>query len=641
MSQLPRTDQLSKDPVSPGETQLLSHINGLLSMSRDAMSSYYSQWDAADATFRGESSLDKDDAKADRRGEPTKMVVPLTYAQIMSFISFNYLLMTQNRTFYELQGTGDEDAITRPDCELILARDVARNQWASRVVQFLLDEGKYGLGILDCSWEECWYRHMVTETQEEGDFFGVPIAGETVEVEQAILRYEGNKVTNISPYRWFPDTRLPISRFQEGEFVATEDEISKTALRRLEVEGLVNGIDQIPEMSAEKWKSRSNSRLPYFSKLFRDQGTKGETGSGLTTSSSAPQGMIVLTRVQIDIVPKDYTFNGKPLGSSKWPTRYLVWIANDQKIIRCEPMNVLHGMFTQAIGEFAPDQHHLINQGLAEIVDKLQRTVSWYISSHVAAVRNVINNKVVVDPAGVDMKSLEDPQNPFILLKKNASRQGNEKWITQLRVADTTGGHMADADMLSKLMQVVTGINDNAQGQYNSGRRSATEARAVTAGAAGRLKTHAALNWTTAFQPLGQMMLTNARQMLSLDSFLRIVGKPTDPVKIQLISDRYIAFKSTLEDLVGGEDFFIFDSTLSSEKGFVAQSLQELFIAILSNPQLALNLNIDPRAMLKEIMFLRGVTNFSRFDLPSNIMTGQTPPPPIQPALPAQNVPTV
>ena len=31
-----------------------------------------------------------------------------------------------------------------------------------------------------------------------------------------------------------------------------------------------------------------------------------------------------------------------------------------------------------------------------------------------------------------------------------------------------TRGHFADADSLAKIMEVVTGVNSNAMGQYNS-----------------------------------------------------------------------------------------------------------------------------------------------------------------------------
>ena len=44
-----------------------------------------------------------------QRDKPVKMVIPSTFAQVMTFTSFLFLLFTQNRSFYELVPTGDED----------------------------------------------------------------------------------------------------------------------------------------------------------------------------------------------------------------------------------------------------------------------------------------------------------------------------------------------------------------------------------------------------------------------------------------------------------------------------------------------------------------------------------------------------
>src|SRR5690606_916834 len=104
------------------------------------------------------------------------------------------------------------------------------------------------------------------------------------------------------------------------------------------------------------------------------------------------------------------------------------------------------------------------------------------------------------------------------------------------------------------LMQIVTGVNDNAMGQYNGGRRSAQEARVVTAGAAGRMKLHGHLIWEMSLGPLGQMMLSNSRQSLSEDAFNRIIGNEAlqDP-------NRYLDFVGTPEDVICNEDFMVFD----------------------------------------------------------------------------------
>lgn len=625
-----QTSLLKKETLAKGIGELFEHVKGLVAMSRESMSQYYSDWDKADATYRGERAPDLQDKKAESRGQPGKMVMPLSFAQVQTFVSFVFLLFTQNRTVFEMTPTGSEDFKTRPDAELLMERDSKRNAFTLRLYQWLLDVARFGMGVLEVSWTEEYYRTVQVVEGEAGTFLGMEVSGGVSELEQKILQFEGNRITNISPYRFFPDTRLPLSRFQEGEFCATEDEYSYIQLKRMEADGLVAGLEFVPNMTPETWKGRGNSRLPYMEKTY---GTKTEqkSGSGLTSNSQGTtqtKGTFVITKVQVDIVPSEFLLDdGTKLGRETWPVRYLVWYANDARIVRIEPLNALHGRFTYSVGEFTPDMHKLVNQGLSELIDKLQSVITWYINSHITAVRRVINNKLVVDPMGVEMKSVEDPDSPVILLKANAARTGVSKWIEQVKVQDVTSGHMSDSEMLMKLMQIVTGINDNAQGQYNNGRRSATEARAVTSGAAGRLKMHAAVLHEGGLAPTGGMMLSNLRQGISVETFSRVVGKELPPEELQ---DRYTRFKSTIEDIVGGDDFFVFDGTLQSEKGFIAQSLQELLVAIISNPQAAVMLDLDPREMMKEIQYLRGVTNIDRFSLSKNVKAGapmlQAPP---------------
>jgi hypothetical protein len=42
------------------------------------------------------------------------------------------------------------------------------------------------------------------------------------EVVEELTQYEGNKVTYISPYTFFPDPSVKLADFQKGAFCATE-----------------------------------------------------------------------------------------------------------------------------------------------------------------------------------------------------------------------------------------------------------------------------------------------------------------------------------------------------------------------------------------------------------------------------------
>jgi hypothetical protein len=197
------------------------------------------------------------------------------------------------------------------------------------------------------------------------------------------------------------------------------------------------------------------------------------------------------------------------------------------------------------------------------------------------------------------------------MLKKNAPKVGVDKFISQLKTTDATQTHVQDAQMLMSLMQTVTGVNENAMGQFHGGRRSATEARAVNAGAASRMKVIASTIWSDCLAPLGLKLLCNQRQNMTPETFAKIVGD-TDP-ELMSFYDQFCP--QDIGQLVGSEDFFVFDATLSSEKGFIAQSLQDLVIAMMGNPEVLAMLQLDVGAMIKEVQSLRGQRNLSRFKI--------------------------
>ena len=636
--------KLEQKEQSTFHHDMLTSTKKLVEMSRSEMSKYYSTWDQHDDVYRGKRAPDKEDEASSKADEPVKMIVPLSFAQIQTFVSFCFLLYTQNQKFFELVPSGDEDFKIRDACQDVLARDLRKNKWPGILYQCLLDTGRFGLGVIETNWVEHYQYVSVKKQGEPVMFQGMEIApGEVTEEVQKVLRYQGNELNSVSPYRWFPDTRLPLSKFQKGEFCASEEEYSRVQLEQMEADGEVAGIDHVEAFSQEQLDRRkSNSRMTFVSGGEAPGG--GSRGRSGTVDDMSVESTILVTKCQRRLVPSKFMLDGdKPLGPEKYPVLYTIWYANDKRVIRCEPSETLHNQFNYDLTEFTPDMHNVVNGGLCEVIDRLQSVITWFINSHITAVRRTIDNRIVVDPAGVDMRSLE-ARSSVILLKKGASKTGVDRWVKQLQVVDTTGAHMNDADVLGKLLQVITGVNDNAMGQYNSGRRSATESRAVTAGAAGRLKTCATVMWANGFDPLGQKMLTNLRQGLEFESFQRIIGKPKDDDQLgwQALVEQFEAFKSTIEDLIGGDDFMVFDSTLPSEKGFIAQSLQELASVIMSNPDAAMMLDIDPKPMLEEIQSLRGVTNLTRFSLRKRLMEeqakaaqqGQLPPPVTQPGQP-------
>lgn len=648
-------DALNKDGERPPEYDaLLAHVRGLVKMSRSFMSRFYKDWDHQAMVYKGERQPDADDKEQVIKGKPMKMIVPNTYAQVHTFSSFLFLLFNQNPTFFELNPQGDSDFGTkRHDCEHVLERDLRRNQWNRLLFQHLTDLGRFGPAILDCSWERQLTRAYITPDPIVVNYGGVQTEVRPGSEWTEFVKYEGNRIRSTSPYRFFPDTRHPLVDFQRGEFCASEEEFSMGQLRNMAAAGEVAGVDNIRPFG-RNWQDFRGGETRT---VVETNGNGANNTGWFGTSTSQSEGTAFITKCQVRIVPSKFKINGETkLGPEEHEVLYHIWYANDQTLVKVEPAYAWHDLFSYTVAQFSPDMHYTVNLGLADLIYRLQDVITWHINSRITDVRRNMRGRNIIDPAGIETKSLDGDGD--IYLRKSASKSGVDRWIKQLEVTDVTSAHLSDADILSKMMQLVTGVNDNAMGQYNSGRRSAQEARTVTAGAAGRMKMHAQLIWEGSLGPLGLMMLSNERQSMAFESFQRMVGPllddppvpgqpiidpatgrpaidpttgqpattPTTPGQFtgqQKVQNRYNSFKGTPDEIICGDDYMMFDSTLSSEKGFMAQSLSELLSVLLSNPQAAVTFDIDPKAVLDEQQELRTGSSTSRFSFAARQAKGQ------------------
>lgn len=571
---------------------LLDHLNRWLKSSRGDMGQQYRHWDRNIKTYRGRIARDSDDWDARQLSEPERFIMPLSYAQVQTFVAFAFLLLSQNEPFYQLQPTADTDYGMQETIEKLLKRDLLANAWASKLYQFLLDVARCGIGIMNNYWtkETQWTQIPVQMPGGMVGPYSMPMAPIMQSVE--CIKYEGNRILNINPYRFLPDSRLPMTRWKDGQFVADEEEWHITQIKEFERQGLVTGTEWVTPMQRQLFEQRGPGRFWRLSNNFAQQ------------EKDPTDFMTILTQVQMKMVPKDFD-----LGPEDYPILHLVRISNDQRVLSIEPASYLHGDYTYQIGQLSPDHHSRINESVSDVIHAIQDTVTWLINSRIASVRKSLDSHFIMDPSKFEMETVK-ARSPFIYIKKNMATIGIDKFFKQLDVRDTTQAHMQDADTLMKLMQFVTGINDNAMGQFNGGRRSATEARAVNAGAASRMKIPVIMLWADALGPMGRQMMINQRQGLSMDQFAKIIG-PKSPY----LQDMYNWFCPTdPRELIGNQDYFMFDSTLQSEKGFIAQSLQELLMAAMSNPEFGQMFDFEE--MLTEIQQLRGVTNVSRFILP-------------------------
>lgn len=598
------SSELSEETISPLHARLLQTSRDLVDFSRRTMSNYYGQWDYYDMCYRGERPNDKQDKEAEQRGEPTKMAIPLSYAQVQVFVAYMFSQYFQRPSFYQLTPTGQEDYDAAKVGEAFLTRDLSENMWSVKLYQYLTDIGRFGVGIIKHGWEV----EVGTVYKEETvsaptiPLFGVKLGKDkkvTTKVQE--VSFEGNRLMNISPYRFFPDVRLPLTRFQDGEFVASEDEYTYTKLKGMENRGEIAGVDFIPAFSKSQWDKRHS--------MFTGINPLEDNIGNVSAYTKDVKSTICVTEVQRWIIPSKFDLaDGTQLGTETEPVIYNIWYANDARILKCEPLGYSHNSFTYDCVQMSPDQHRMVNDGISGLIAHMQDVINWLLNSRITNVRKVISSFLVVDPQKIDINDIIQ-KKPLIKTKPGLGQRGIDAAIKQLTVQDVTQSHINDIQTLQSLMGLVTGVNESALGQFAKGRRSAKEAGNVFDATIGRLQMVSRLIWDGGLAPLGQKMLSNLREGVDTETYVRTIG---DMANMQAYNGFVKVNKAAL---IGNYDFEMYDGTLPSDRDDMAQVLQEVLVAIIQNPEGVQLFNLNPSKVLREIATLKGIKHINRFDM--------------------------
>jgi len=589
---------LAKQTPPTDVDDLLQKCKDLVSLSREEMRKYYDTWDANDLSYRGLRKQDREDKNALRKGGTEKFVMPITYAQVNTFVAFAMSVYNQRDFFYELGGTGVEDEKAAQTGQQVLEYNLDHNNFRyQKLKQFMTDVGKYGIGIFKHTWKT--EKTNVWETVQQD--VNAPVGMEATQVPQRQLVnkvvYQGNEVVSVSPFHWLPDPRLPLSRFSEGEFCGSEDEYSRTQMKQFERQGMAAGTEWIPDFSQDVMESRRHFNA---------------TENGAANITKVTKNAVILTELQLYLNPKTTLIDGKPLDPERdEDIIYLVWYANDSRIVRLEPLNYPHNGFTFEAAQFEEDALHFINAGLAEKLQPMQDVIDWFINSRITNVRKVIGNQLIVDPTAIELQDLRDRKS-VIRLKPTMQGQGVDRFIKQLPLQDVTQSHLGDVTFLDNYAKTLTGLSENLLGQYASGRRSAQEARNVNSNAVARIMAPIHSIWNSALLPLGRKMLCNLRYGMDVEVIVRVIGQVNAAMDPQLVT----AFKKVSpSEVIGEYDFLVFDGTLPSQRQAQAQAIQELLTLLISKPEAAIVFQYNPQMLMKEMLELRGLRNADRFSL--------------------------
>lgn len=591
--------QLNIPYGSEKHAKIKSAIRARKELWKNAFSDRITMWNKNDDTFRCFVKPTDDDTrrKQIRKGGKPEFVtitVPYSYAILLTAHTYWTSVFLGRNPIFQYSARHGAPEMAHQAVEATIDYQVTVGEMVAPLTVWILDTGKYGIGIVGNYWcEETQVISKIVDQQET--FMGMPIPGKTKKVKQkeTVKGYAGNKIYNVRPQDWIVDPRVPLMRYQDGEFCGRITNVGWNSLLRGEAQGRYFNISQLKQVrsrsgSFDREESTGDLMLPHVDDSL-EQATFGEAGT------------VELIELCVELSPKDWG-----LGEKNYPEKWVFTLADNSVVIGAQPLGLYHNKFPFLINLYEPDGYSISPRGMLEIADPLNETMSWLFNTHFYNVRKMLNGTYVVDPSRVLMSDLKEggPGGAW-RLKPTAYGSDVRTVIAQQDFHDATAGHLRDTQVVAELIQRVLGVNDNVMGMLApGGRKTATEVRTSSSFGVNRLKTGAEFFSSTGFGALAQMMLQNTQQRYDTAMQFKIAGDLiTGPQYLQV----------TPEQIAGFYDFVPVDGTLPVDRFAQANLWKEILMMSTKAPQLAQQYNMG--GIFEYMAQLAGLKNIKQFKI--------------------------
>lgn len=562
------------------------------------MTERHNQWRKNDEAFL--SYIPEKEADAKRRGKResgdpqyTTIYVPYDYAVLMSAHTYwTSVFLSRSPVFQyaAYAGSGQSASLA---VESLIEYQITRGRAMPPLYIWLLDVGKYGLGIVGTYWAD--EKVVVTrEVEVPEEFLGVDMGTTKREMRRvAISGYKGNKLYNVRPYDFLPDPRVTILNFQDGEFCGRLCQTGWNEIVKRSSQGTYFNVDALRQQRY----SRTTDRQWPSPQVNRPFGP-GETA----WLESMDMDNVELCEMAIELSPRDWG-----LDETSYPEKWMFVVANDSVVVHAQPLGLFHNKFPFEVLELEPDGYAMFKRGLLDISRPLNDVMTWLVNTHFFNTRKALNDMFVVDPSRVVMKDVLNPEpGKIIRLREEMYGQDVRSAITQFPTSNVTQAHMSDSALIAGMLQRVTGVNDSIMGMMQSGgRKTAAEVRTSSSFGINRLKTNAEYFSATGFSGLSQLMLAQTQQLLDVALKVRIAGDAWKAPGAEL------ALNVSPQDIQGQYDFIPVDGTLPVDRFAQVNMWTQLLQQMAQVPQVMMQYDIGQIfGWVAQLGGLKNVNNF-------------------------------
>ena len=580
--------------------KILTAVSDRIKFSKEKFQGRHDKWrksEEAAIAYLPEREIDA--AKRQKRagGMPqfTTIVIPYSYGILMASHTYWTTVFMSRAPVFQFTGRHGESVQSTQAMEALMDYQLQVGGMLVPLYIWLLDVGKYGVGIVGNYWDvqESSVSNIV---EKEQLILGIIPTGKTKKIKQTqrVQSYAGNKLYNVRPYDFLPDPRVPIHRFQEGEFCARYAELGWNLILKREEQGYYTNTDKLvtgDQGANERISGSDQLELP---------GTP--IGSNLFDKKA--KDITKVYECAIELVPKDWG-----LGKGSYPEKWMFTVTSDYKVVLgAQPLGALHDKFPFQVMEYETEGYSLVNRSIPEVLDSVQNTLDWLFNTHMYNVRKTLNNQWVVDPSRVVMKDVLDPlPGGAIRLKPEAYGTDVKTALTQLQVTDVTQNHLRDMNIVKGIGQEAVGVNEQIMGALaTGGRKSATEIRTSATFGINRLKTGAEYFSAMGWSPLSQMMLQNTQQFYEDDKKFKLVG--------DLALEAGPSFLDVTPEIITGfYDFVPVDGTLPVDRFAQANLWRELLTGMVRFPEITAQYDLG--RIFGWVAQLAGLKNINQFKI--------------------------
>lgn len=580
---------------------ILEALLARLRKSKDKMEPKYADFKKREEQFlaympeRDADALRRIDREQNGNPQYTTITVPYSYAQLMTAHTYWTTVFLARNPIWQFSGRHGEPESAKLGVEALMDYQTLVGRMLVPLYCWLLDPGKYGFGAVGSYWAD--EKEVVSTIVEKPvTIAGFAIAGKTRKVKEIrIIRgYQGNKIFNVSPRNFFPDPTVPLSRMQEGEFVGRTTTMGWNEIVRREEDGEYFNINVLKQMVKTPENRDSIEGT--------DQMDWPEDTNRYESIDITNVGQRDILEMSVELIPREWK-----VGSSSYPEKWVFTVGDEKVIIGAKPLGLYHNKHPFDVIEYEPEAYAFTNRSLLETIAPLNDVMTWLVNSHMYNVRQTLNNQFIGDPSRISLRDLQNPDPGFIArVKPNGYGQDVRTMYAQLPVADVTQNHLRDMQVMERLTQIVTGVNDNIMGMVNQGgRKTATEVRSSSTYGTNRLKTTSEYFSAMGFSELAQKLLMNTQQYYDQEQKFKIVGdlvQGSDPFTMV-----------TPQTIAGNYDFIPVDGTLPVDKFAQANLWRQIFADLKSFPAAAQQL--DLMGIFSYVAKLAGAKNFDQFRL--------------------------